>query len=86
MLRSWSPSHCRAAPGAQARRHRHSDIDAVTSALGKLKVPEIKAVAERLHSSLFGKRKAAMLTTFGAFVTNTKMSADQISLSLTSVG
>lgn len=67
--------------------HRHTydypAIRQIAQQIGKLKVPEIQAVGERIGCPLSEKKKAAMVERLEKWLTNIKLSADQSSFSLT---
>ena len=68
---------------------RESDfatIRQIVAEVGKLKLPEVKAVNEGLKLRLTGRTKAALVSSLENFLTSIKASAEQSSFSLTGAG
>jgi hypothetical protein len=68
---------------------RESDfatIRQIVAEVGKLKLPEVKAVNEGLKLHLTGRTKAALVSSLENFLTSIKASAEQSSFTLTGSG
>jgi hypothetical protein len=61
-------------------------IGQIVSEVGKLKLPEIKAIGERVECHLAGRTKAALVSALENWLTNIKLSAEQSAFTLTGVG
>jgi hypothetical protein len=66
----------------QRQQSDYSSIRQMVVSLDKMKVPEIKAVGERVGCPLRERTKKAMLSSLENWLSNIKLSADQSSFSL----
>jgi hypothetical protein len=70
----------------QPREHDFAAIRQIAGEVGKLKLPEVKAINEGLKLQLTGRTKAALVSSLENFLTSIKASAEQTSFSLTGAG
>jgi len=68
------------------REYDFAAIRQITGEVGKLKLPDIKAVGERVNLHLTGRTKAALVSSLESSLTSIKASAEQSSFSLTGTG
>jgi hypothetical protein len=61
-------------------------IRQLVSEVAKLKVPEIRAIGDRIECPLTERTKAAMVSSLENWLTNIKLSAEQSSFTLTGAG
>jgi len=68
------------------REYDFAAIRQITAEVGKLKLPDVKAIAEGVKFHLTGRTKAAMVSSLENSLTAIKASAEQSSFSLTGAG
>ncbi len=68
------------------RDYDYPALRQLVAEVGKLKIPEIRAIGERIECPLPERTKAAMLKSLGNWLTNIKQSAEQSSFPLTGAG
>ena len=68
------------------REYDFSAIRQIVAEVGKLKLPEVKAISDGLNFHLTGRTKAALLNSLENFLTSIKASAEQSSFTLTGTG
>jgi hypothetical protein len=66
--------------------YSYEAIRQIVAEIGKLKVPEIKAIGERFEMRLTGSSKKPMLTTLENWLSNVRLSVDQTSFDFTGTG
>ncbi len=64
----------------------YAAIRQVIAEVAKLKVPDIKAIGERIDCHLSGRTKAALVSSLENWLSNIKLSAEQSSFTLTGAG
>jgi hypothetical protein len=64
----------------------YASIRQITSQIAKLKVPEIKAIGQRVGCDLTGRTKAALASSLENWLSDIKASAEQSAFTLTGVG
>jgi hypothetical protein len=65
------------------RDYDSAAIRQIIAEVEKLKLPEIKAIGERIHCTLTGRTKAAHVSSLEHWLNNIKLSAEQSSFTLT---
>jgi hypothetical protein len=68
------------------REYDFATIHQIVAEVGKLKLPEVKAISDGLNFHLTGRTKAALLNSLENFLTSIKASAEQSSFTLTGTG
>jgi hypothetical protein len=68
------------------RENDFATIRQIAADVGKLKMPEVKAISERVKLHLTGRTKAALVSSLENSLTAIKASAEQSSFSLTGAG
>jgi hypothetical protein len=58
----------------------------IVAEVAKLKMPDIKAIGERIECHLTGRTKAAMVSRLENWLSDIKLSAEQASFTLTGTG
>ena len=64
----------------------YAAIRQMIAEVARLKVPEIKAIGERIECHLSGRTKAALVSSLENWLSNIKLSAEQSSFTLTGAG
>lgn len=68
------------------RQNDFATIREIAADVGRLKMPEVKAISERVKLHLTGRTKAALVSSLENSLTAIKASAEQSSFSLTGAG
>jgi hypothetical protein len=80
-------AHSGRARSAGSRRDSdYAVIRKIVAEAAKLKMPEIKAIGERVDCHLIGRTKAALLSSLENWLGDIKASAEQTGFTLTGVG
>ncbi len=68
------------------RDYDHAAIRQIVAEVAQLKMPDIKAIGERIECHLSGRTKAALVSGLENWLSNIKLSAEQASFTLTGSG
>ncbi len=68
------------------RDYDYAAIRQIVAEVAKLKLPDIKAIGERIECHLAGRTKAAMVSRLENWLSDIKLSAEQASFTLTGTG